>query len=489
MQLQAREPEYAADLIENVVSKAAGVFLWVHIVVKSLLAGMSHGDHVSDLQRRLDLLPADLEHLYDKILSSLDPFYLEHAAQLFKIVEFSKRPLAYRPLELLPLYYADEEDIKVALSALIRPLSPNEAQIRRQAMRNRLNSRCKGLLEVCSGGQGDIVQYLHRTVKDFIEGPKAHGMLHGVLKAHFDPSLRLCAGYLSRLKSAEDFFQSLAERTLVFAEMARPEFDQDVVALLDELDRTAGCLVKSNIEEWTKRVFENRYFQNYGNRVASLLRNDKWVFVWDGLDHKDFFGYTFLSLTIRFGITAFVRAKADLGCLEWTPFGQRWPLLADTLEGKGVEPNPGVIVCMLEKGADPNAKVSVVHLYDRESQSVWSYMVYNMFRFYADNGDNLSPAWSKVATAMLRHGATSQFAFVKEAASDRQFLDERGYYIGEFQPLENPRLKPFYHDLLNCCEKRNKFRWHVHGRPRNWPLMARCHGFTRICVAAYTKFR
>lgn len=84
-QLRRREPKYADQLIENVVSKASGVFLWVHLVVASLLAGMGFGDRVSDLQKRLDYLPSDLERLYDRILQSLDPFYLEHAAQLFKL--------------------------------------------------------------------------------------------------------------------------------------------------------------------------------------------------------------------------------------------------------------------------------------------------------------------------------------------------------------------------------------------------------------------
>lgn len=44
------EPRYADQLIENVVSKAAGVFLWVHLVMASLLAGMGFSDRVSDLQ-------------------------------------------------------------------------------------------------------------------------------------------------------------------------------------------------------------------------------------------------------------------------------------------------------------------------------------------------------------------------------------------------------------------------------------------------------
>ena len=84
--LRRREAVYAAQLVENIISKASGVFLWIRLVVTSLLAGMSAGDRVSDMQRRLDILPPELERLCEKILDSLDPFYLEHAAQLFRLI-------------------------------------------------------------------------------------------------------------------------------------------------------------------------------------------------------------------------------------------------------------------------------------------------------------------------------------------------------------------------------------------------------------------
>ena len=60
-QLRSREQMYADQLVENIVTKSSGVFLWVNLVVKSLLAGMNNGDRVVDLQKRLDLLPPDLE--------------------------------------------------------------------------------------------------------------------------------------------------------------------------------------------------------------------------------------------------------------------------------------------------------------------------------------------------------------------------------------------------------------------------------------------
>lgn len=117
--LQNREVELSRNLIEDVVRKASGVFLWVSIVVSSLLEGIKYGDRVSDLQRRLSQLPPDLESLYDRILHDLDPFYLEHAAQYFRLMAACEHPP-----EALLLSFADEEELDFAVklpNALLTP--------------------------------------------------------------------------------------------------------------------------------------------------------------------------------------------------------------------------------------------------------------------------------------------------------------------------------------------------------------------------------
>jgi len=62
--LQHREPEQASALLLEIVDKANGVFLWVRIVVYSLLKGLRARDGLEDLQQRLRHLPGDLKALY-----------------------------------------------------------------------------------------------------------------------------------------------------------------------------------------------------------------------------------------------------------------------------------------------------------------------------------------------------------------------------------------------------------------------------------------
>lgn len=90
--LRARDPQFGDQLVENIVNKASGVFLWVRLVVDSLLQGLEHGDRVSDLQKRLDETPQELEALYEKILIKIDPRYVEHAAQLFALMRARTEP-------------------------------------------------------------------------------------------------------------------------------------------------------------------------------------------------------------------------------------------------------------------------------------------------------------------------------------------------------------------------------------------------------------
>lgn len=145
--LLRREPEYAERLIDTITTKSSGIFLWVTLVVRSLLSGMQNDDRVVDLERRLELLPADLEALFDTILNSWDPAYSEHAAQYFTLVEAYGTP----PPALL-FSFADEADVetgvKKAIELQLGRLSRTEAEIRLETVRRRVNSRSKGLIEV-----------------------------------------------------------------------------------------------------------------------------------------------------------------------------------------------------------------------------------------------------------------------------------------------------------------------------------------------------
>ncbi|PMD58213.1 uncharacterized protein K444DRAFT_440073 [Hyaloscypha bicolor E] len=138
----------ASGLIEEIVEKAVGVFLWVALVVKSLVNGLRSGDDISHLRRRLESLPSDLGDLYGHMLKSIDPLDREEASKMFQIfrqsghcldvptLERTLRPDGYRQSLELPIKttYSEEEGKKTKMGI--------------ERMTVRLNSRSKGLLEI-----------------------------------------------------------------------------------------------------------------------------------------------------------------------------------------------------------------------------------------------------------------------------------------------------------------------------------------------------
>ena len=70
--ITANEPLRKHDFVKEIPNKAQGVFLWVKLVVRSLLDGLSNSDRMADLRARLDLIPADLEALYRHMITHIN---------------------------------------------------------------------------------------------------------------------------------------------------------------------------------------------------------------------------------------------------------------------------------------------------------------------------------------------------------------------------------------------------------------------------------
>ncbi|ORY17867.1 hypothetical protein BCR34DRAFT_596734 [Clohesyomyces aquaticus] len=156
-------------IANEIVEKAQGVFLWVFLVVRSLLEGLSNGDTMSLLQDRLRRIPTDLREFFKYMLDSLDPIYNQRVAHFFLAALDSAEPLP-----LMTYAYFDEEfdDPNYVFELDNKALETYDLIPRHKQTGRQLNGRCKGLLEMYRDTEGiDFFRYrvgfLHRTVRDF----------------------------------------------------------------------------------------------------------------------------------------------------------------------------------------------------------------------------------------------------------------------------------------------------------------------------------
>lgn len=209
-------------ILDELVEKSSGVFLWVVLVVKCIRSGLQDRISIEDLLASVDYMPTELEGLYRGMLNQLSPFHKRQASMVFRIMyNFTKFPLRRQPLP------ADQTGIMTALKlsfALDGPDSSLDAEIaeiswdeqtrREDIVRGIVTNRCCGLLEVLlrkHSFQGTTmeVKFIHKSVLDFLDNADIQEDLKTITSSDdFDPNVWLAASSLRLLKGAV-----LAERT------------------------------------------------------------------------------------------------------------------------------------------------------------------------------------------------------------------------------------------------------------------------------------
>ncbi|XDG05229.1 hypothetical protein ABKA04_004844 [Annulohypoxylon sp. FPYF3050] len=192
-------------LTNEVVQRAQGVFLWVFLVVRSLLEGAQYADSIDQMRDRLDRFPKDLEGFFKHMLEDIPSFY---RPQTYRTLEIATAALD--PLPLIIYGYAEdiEKQPDMALTANSTPLPENELRLKIKHISHQLDARCKGLLEVVKRSDTESlyhmneVDFLHRTVRDFLKNSEIRELLQQDATNHFYPSLTLCHAYLADLKLA-----------------------------------------------------------------------------------------------------------------------------------------------------------------------------------------------------------------------------------------------------------------------------------------------
>ncbi|KAI1420686.1 hypothetical protein F5Y12DRAFT_788046 [Xylaria sp. FL1777] len=187
-------PVQAKKLLDDIVQKAQGVFLWVSVVVRGLLLNLQEGDKLSDAQATLDSLPEDLDRLFLAIWRRTNPANNVEGAHYFLLLDVCQKHdlVSYAttifwgdddaPTDLEPTM-DDDMFMSCAISSLSR----------------RLNSRTRGLLEIYDVADtwDSRVDYMHRTVKEWVSGNWE--MIVSSAELDFDAHLWVLKGEVLRM--------------------------------------------------------------------------------------------------------------------------------------------------------------------------------------------------------------------------------------------------------------------------------------------------
>lgn len=183
-------------LIESIVYKAEGVFLWLVLAIKSANKGFAYGDTTDMIQERIECLPGDLAKLYkdmwDRASDDSPNAYRQTAALCFRLLLLNT-PYNFYKLSVLQLMLASTSIADQLLDAIENPLHlvPEKIMLKEcKDLERKLELYCFGLVESTQSSAIEKIpvvgwygsqhsklwscygqrhpKFIHRTASDFL---------------------------------------------------------------------------------------------------------------------------------------------------------------------------------------------------------------------------------------------------------------------------------------------------------------------------------
>ncbi|KAJ8111143.1 hypothetical protein ONZ43_g5693 [Nemania bipapillata] len=282
LQLKAREPE-ADGLAREVSEKANGVFLWVFLVVRELLHGLNELDDLATLQRRLRALPVDLELYFQHMLDQLDRFYQEKTAMALLVAVIAR---SSPPADVVYGIENGTEWAQLSRMAEIQAIDYPQRKNLRLRVQYLLNKWCRDLLGISSHVDYDRIEFLHRTVRDFLCSETIWRLLEKRAGRGFNPRLLLCRAFLAQIayhvyisqdsntssKPSHNVKHVVLQIMYYSAECERYD-SSSPIAELEELDRLGTRLYS---KKWTAKVWTDPPIDDF---LAAAVACDLKLFV------------------------------------------------------------------------------------------------------------------------------------------------------------------------------------------------------------------
>lgn len=447
-QLARIHPKLYEEFVTEIITKSDGVFLWVDLVVMSLLRGLQNQDEMPQLQERLRGLPTTLEKLFQHMLDRVDPIYLPEACRILLIYESASRHAPrVTPLDLDLATTVTHQEV---LSRYEKPMEVPEIAFRVHRLSTKLKTHCLGLLEVHdnsgtlweanghdsinpdssghpvdqndtqsaeSNWQSDGVRlgtewrvtYIHRSVANFLRLPRVMKSLRKEARkqAGFQSDLSVLMGYVTAIRRSVCIrYEGATSHERVWRTV------EDALCRVADIDRSFDFRRTTILGELSNSAFRwlERACQRGPPAPETIFLNTGTMLEWEN---------QFLSKAVVLGFTSYVKSRIEsIGHLISGP-DQR-PLLLFALGIPGAEGeksigipvekrvnSPEMVKLLLKKGTNPN---SIVRSLNRgeECSTIWQitlHVLHQSVRITQIHKAEVLHDWALILKSVLEHHA------------------------------------------------------------------------------------
>jgi hypothetical protein len=202
-----------AGLQKQIIEKSEGVFLWVSLALRTLEQGLLAEDRVTDLEKKIDSLPPELDDLFEFIFDSITkrshPIDCRNAIRTLAVA--TNLPPTWRSLPLTRYSFLEEyqDDQDFAIKRQIHDLTDDNMRQRLRRARKQVYSRCRGILEVVSRSKfhgipfrKEVVKLTHRSLAEYLQKEAIQERMAPYLAA-FDLLDFHCQTLVAELKSVQ----------------------------------------------------------------------------------------------------------------------------------------------------------------------------------------------------------------------------------------------------------------------------------------------
>jgi hypothetical protein len=181
-------------VVDEITDRAEGVFLWVVLVLDELWQPLCDGKPMEDVRSLLSGLPTDLPEFYKRMIVNIPK---EDRPILIGMLELTLCS-DYRPESVpLPAFCLAVDLLQRSPSTLKDfSLKHGDDNRRQHEVERRIRACSGGLLEIAQSHNESHVQFVHPTVRSFIEDARSSSMFNGkstqdIAMAGIDRMMRL----------------------------------------------------------------------------------------------------------------------------------------------------------------------------------------------------------------------------------------------------------------------------------------------------------